>query len=99
MLHFAGALRYLLFLFMCLQAWITGMQFAMATKLKEQSAALVAGNSYGIELFGSAGGALLTTSLSIPLLGLSNTLLALGLFNACAIIIMVINKKFFSRLA
>ncbi|HPI30485.1 MAG TPA: hypothetical protein PLS26_08150 [Bacteroidales bacterium] len=99
MLHFSGALRYLLFLFMFLQACITGMQFAMATKLKEQSAALVAGNSYGIELFGSAGGALLTTSLSIPLLGISNTLIALGLFNACAIIIMVINKKFFSRLA
>jgi len=99
MLHFSVALRYLLYLFMFLQACITGMQFAMATKLKEQSAALVAGNSYGIELFGSAGGALLTTSLSIPLLGISNTLIALGLFNACAIIIMVINKKFFSRLA
>lgn len=99
MLHFSVALRYLMYFFMFLQACITGMQFAVATKLKDQSAAIIAGNSYGIELFGSAGGALLITSLCIPLLGISTTLIALGLFNACALIIMVINKRLFGRLA
>jgi len=99
MLHFSLVMQYLLYLFMFIQACITGTQFALATKLKDQANTVIAGNSYGIELFGSAGGALLITSLCIPLLGISTTLIALGLFNACALIIMVINKRLFGRLA
>ncbi|HNW89902.1 MAG TPA: hypothetical protein PKN48_09585 [Bacteroidales bacterium] len=99
MIHYSLVLKYLLYLFIFMQACITGTQFALATKLKDQANTVIAGNSYGIELFGSAGGALLITSLVVPLLGVSSTLIALAVFNAVAIMIMVINKKFFGRLA
>jgi len=96
-LHFPALMKYLFYLVMFVQATITGMQFAISTKLKEQPNAVNAGNSYGIELFGSAAGALLITTLAIPLLGIPNTLVALILFNVLGVLVILINKLLFRR--
>ncbi len=93
------AIQYVFYLMILLQAMLTGIQFAMATQLKDQATATNAGNSYGIELFGSAAGALLITVIIIPLLGIPNTIAGVIIFNLFALLIMAVNRKFFSRFA
>ncbi len=82
-----------------LQAILTGLQFAIATQLKTEAIVKNAGNSYGIELFGSAAGALMITVMVIPLLGISTTLLGVMAFNIIALLVMRVHQKLFSRFA
>ena len=96
-LHFPALMKYLFYLVMFIQATITGLQFAISTKLKDQPQTVNAGNSYGIELFGSAAGSLLITTLAIPLMGIPNTLVALILFNLSGVLVMLINKLLLRR--
>jgi len=96
-IRFPIFVQYLFYLITFLQAAITGMQFALSTSLKRQPNVVNAGNSYGIELFGSAAGALLITSLAIPLLGIPNTIIALILFNVLGVLVIFINKLIIKR--
>lgn len=95
--HLPDVVQYVFYLILFLQATITGMQFAVSTKLKQQPVVANAGNSYSIELVGSAAGALLVTTFAIPLLGIQNTLVSIILFNAYCLLIILINKFLFKR--
>jgi spermidine synthase len=52
-----------------------------------------AGKLYAIDLLGSLAGALLTTSLAIPLLGIQNTLLWISSINLAVFFILLTSKK------
>ena len=95
--RFPDLMYYVFYLIIFLQAAITGTQFGISTKLKTQPDAINAGNSYGIELFGSAAGALLITTLAIPLLGITNTIIALLLINVLGLLVIFFNKIIFKR--
>ncbi|MCK9613760.1 MAG: hypothetical protein M0R16_12845 [Bacteroidales bacterium] len=98
-LHLSLFVRFVFYLIVFLLALITGVQFVLSTRLKNQPNAINAGNSYSIELLGSAAGALLITSFIIPLLGIPQTLLLLLALNAVVILITIINKKLLGRFA
>jgi len=60
---------------------LTGIQFSLATKLRESSITKVAATAYGSDLLGSALGALLVATFLIPSLGIIRVALILGILN------------------
>ena len=63
-------------------AALVGMEFAVAAQIRTENAATVASELYGLDLAGSAVGALLVTVYAIPLLGITKVCLLLGLLSA-----------------
>ena len=59
-------------------AVIIGMEFGVAAAIRAGDAASVAGELYGIDLAGSAVGALVVTVYAIPLLGMKNVSILIG---------------------
>ncbi len=96
-LHSGTLTQIILFFIVFIQAVITGGQFSLSTKIKDQPAAVNAGNSYGIELFGSGAGALLITTLAVPLIGIPGTLLALLAVNTAGMVVILVNKLLCKR--
>jgi spermidine synthase len=73
---------------------IGGAQFAIANKVllgRRRDVATVGGLSYGIDLFGSFFGALLTGIFLIPILGIPNTCFAVALINLSVLAMLLIN--------
>jgi spermidine synthase len=73
---------------------IGGAQFAIANKIllsRDSDVAAVGGLSYGIDLFGSFFGALLTGIFLIPILGIPKTSFAIALVNLSVLILLLIN--------
>jgi spermidine synthase len=60
-------------------AVIIGMEFGFAASIRAGDAASVAGELYGIDLAGSAVGALVVTVYAIPLLGIKNVSILIGI--------------------
>jgi spermidine synthase len=60
---------------------ITGLQFSMATKLRNASLRVIASGTYGADSMGSAFGALITAALLIPFYGLIKVCLIIGILN------------------
>jgi spermidine synthase len=63
-------------------AVLVGMEFALASRVRPGDAAAVASELYGLDLFGSALGALFVSAYAIPLFGLMHVSLLAGLVSA-----------------
>lgn len=63
-------------------ASLVGMEFALASRVRRQSTAVVASELYGLDLAGSAIGALLASVYAIPILGILQTSRAAGIVSA-----------------
>ena len=75
---------------------IGGAQFAIANKIllgKRKDVATLGGLTYGIDLFGSFLGALLTGIFLIPILGIPKTCFAITLINAAVFVLLFINMR------
>ncbi|MDD5173422.1 MAG: hypothetical protein PHV48_01170 [Candidatus Omnitrophica bacterium] len=73
---------------------IGGAQFAIANNIllgRNRNAGKVGGLSYGVDLFGSFLGALLTGVFLIPILGIPRTCFAVALINLSVLIALLIN--------
>ncbi|MBU4153427.1 MAG: hypothetical protein KKD63_11145 [Proteobacteria bacterium] len=73
-------------------AALIGMEFAVASQIKTGPVAAVAGELYGLDLAGSAIGALIVTVYAIPLLGIKNVSVLVGGISALSAGICVINR-------
>jgi spermidine synthase len=78
---------------MLLIAFLVGILFSMATILKKADFSKTAASVYSIDLAGSALGALFTAVLLIPILGLINYSLVLGVLNILAISTFILKKS------
>ncbi|MBI5632983.1 MAG: hypothetical protein HZA15_05840 [Nitrospirae bacterium] len=79
----------LIFMLNFLTGMIAGAEFIMANQaIKEQAAEQIAGRLYGIELIGSFFGALLTSLVVVPLMGIQASLLLAALFKMVAVIML-----------
>jgi spermidine synthase len=82
---------------------LTGMQFAIAAKIDKTGlilgkktktgVSILASETYSADLFGSAFGALLVSGLFIPLSGIVNTCLIMGMINCAALLIIFVWNK------
>lgn len=71
---------------------ITGWEFAAANLFIEQEASRLAGRLYGIDLAGSFLGALLTSILLVPLMGIQNTIIFVVLLKTISLILLMTVK-------
>ena len=87
-------LHTIFYLLTLLISMMTGLQFAIATKIRKSKIPSLAAESYSSDLLGSAIGALLTSALLIPLLGIIYVGILIGFLNIiCGLIILLrINK-------
>jgi len=74
-------------------ALLIGMEFSTASHLQKGTAASVASELYGIDLIGSAVGALLVTVILIPLLGIIRVSFVIGGLSFVSAIIALLNRK------
>jgi len=74
-------------------AFLTGLEFSFAALLSKGGVEKVAANNYAVDLYGSALGALLTAVFFLPLVGITGTLLFLGLLNTCTAVLFYISKR------
>jgi len=85
---------HLVFLFITADiAALIGIQFTFATKLQKKGISSIASESYSTDLVGSAIGALIVSAFLIPLLGLLNVGIVLGVLNAIVGAIIFIRRK------
>ncbi len=84
------------FPFMAMGAgFIGGYQFPLANRLyfyAGQSARKVAGTLYSLDLFGSSTGALLISTLFLPIFGIFPTLFFIVVLNGCCLIVLMLSK-------
>ncbi|MCK4406617.1 MAG: hypothetical protein KAV44_02975, partial [Bacteroidales bacterium] len=81
------------FLLTLLIAILTGMQFALASKIQKKNISSAAAESYSSDLLGSAFGALLTSAFLIPLLGIIKVGIVLGVLNLLIAVIILLKRK------
>lgn len=84
------------FILPAIAGFIGGFQFPLANKIylgRREEVGRVAGLSYGVDLFGSCLGALLTGAILIPILGIPRTCLAISLINLAVLPGLFIRKK------
>ncbi|MCX5666522.1 MAG: hypothetical protein NT036_05750 [Candidatus Omnitrophica bacterium] len=75
---------------------IGGAQFAIANKIllgQKRDVGRVGGLSYGVDLFGSFLGALLTGIFLIPILGIPKTCFAVAIINTAVLALLLINMR------
>lgn len=71
--------------------WIGGAQFVLATRYSSSGGVRpdrTAGSLYGLDLFGSAAGALGTSGFLVPLLGVTQTLVCLSALNLITLVLL-----------
>jgi predicted membrane-bound spermidine synthase len=79
-----------------ISGFIGGFQFPLANKIylgKREEVGRIAGLSYGVDLFGSCLGALLTGAVLVPVLGIPKTCLAISLVSFAVLLAMAFQKK------
>ncbi|MCX6150663.1 MAG: fused MFS/spermidine synthase [Ignavibacteriales bacterium] len=79
-------------------AFLVALEFSLATKLESGNVSKVASKIYGVDLIGSAFGALLVSAFLIPLLGIIMVSLVIGLLNLISGIISFYNRRKYSSL-
>ena len=90
----ADTLLFALFLILSFSvAFLTGLEFSFASLLSKGGQEKVAANNYSVDLYGSALGALLTAVFFLPLVGISGTLLFLGILNTSTAVLFYITKR------
>ncbi len=68
-------------LFLIIIGLLTGVQFALGTKLRTEGIARIASGTYGADSLGSSIGALLTVALLVPMFGFIKVCLIIGILN------------------
>ena len=90
-------LHTIFYLLTLLISMMTGLQFAIATKIRKSKIPSLAAESYSSDLLGSAIGALLTSALLIPLLGIIYVGILIGFLNIiCGLIILLRRNRIIS---
>ncbi len=72
-----------------------GLQFPLATKIcmgRKASGARVAGFLYGVDLFGACAGALFTSAVIIPVLGINSACYLTGLLNILVLVLLILRR-------
>jgi len=72
-----------------------GLQFPLATKIclgRRASGAAVAGFLYGVDLIGACAGALFTSAVVIPVLGIDSACYLTGLLNSLVFVLLVLRR-------
>ncbi len=72
---------------------ITGVQFALTTKIRNSDISTIASESYSSELLGSALGALVVTTFLIPYFGIIKVSLMIGIVNIVTGLLILLSKK------
>jgi len=72
---------------------LTGLQFSLASKLRDQSVITIASYTYSSELIGAAVGAILIASILIPLFGLIKVSLILSIVNFIIGLLILVKAK------
>jgi spermidine synthase len=72
---------------------LTGLQFSLASKLRDQSVQIIASSSYSSDLLGSAVGAVIVSSILIPLFGLIKVSLIVGIINFIIGLLILVKAK------
>jgi spermidine synthase len=79
-----------------ISGFVGGFQFPLANKIILKHKNIIgrtAGLSYGMDLFGSCLGALLVSAFLVPILGITQTCLAVALLNTVVLLTLIINRK------
>lgn len=79
-----------------ISGFIGGLQFPLANKIilsESQDIGRVSGITYGMDLFGSCLGALLVSAFLIPLLGITQTCLAVALLNTTVLVFLFLKGR------
>ncbi len=74
-------------------AFLTGVAFALATKIEKGKVSSIVSRLYSVDLIGSALGALLVSALFIPLIGVNRVAIIIGAVNLVAGVFTVVNRK------
>ena len=74
-------------------ALFVGIEFALVSDLRKTTVTNIAADNYSIDLIGSAIGALLTTAFLIPLLGIIQVCIIIGILNIISGFVTVIRIK------
>jgi predicted membrane-bound spermidine synthase len=77
-------------------AVMVGMEFSVAARLRQGTVASVAAELYSIDLMGSALGALIVTAYLIPILGIMNVSIVVGLLCFVSGTVLVVKQKKFT---
>jgi predicted membrane-bound spermidine synthase len=72
---------------------LTGLQFSLATKIRNQAVQLIASSSYSSDLLGSAIGAIIVSSILIPLFGLIKVSLIVAIINFIIGLLILVKAK------
>lgn len=72
---------------------LTGLQFSLASKLRNKPVLTIASYSYSSDLLGSAVGAILISSILIPLFGLIKVSLIIGIINFIIGLLILVKAK------
>ena len=72
---------------------LTGLQFSLATKLRNKTIRLVASSTYSSDLLGSAVGAIIVSSILIPLFGLIKVSLIIAIINFIIGLLILVKAK------
>lgn len=89
----AGVLHVAFFLPTFIIAVLIGMEFSIASHVQKGTITSVASQLYGIDLIGSAIGALLVTAFLIPLLGVINVCFIIGGMNFISALLGLMNRR------
>ena len=79
-----------------ISGFIGGFQFPLANKIILKDSNLIghtAGLTYGMDLLGSCAGALLVSALFVPILGITQTCMAVALLNSVILLTLIINRR------
>lgn len=74
----------LIFLLTFLVGTITGLQYSIATEIREKPIRITAAKTYGADMLGSAAGALIAAVYLVPVAGIVNAGIAIGSLNLLA---------------
>ncbi len=77
-------------------AALIGIEFSIASFLQKGTITSVASQLYGIDLIGSAIGALIVTAILIPLIGVMNVCFVIGILNFISGFISFMNRRKYS---
>ncbi|MCD4747232.1 MAG: hypothetical protein K8R58_13120, partial [Bacteroidales bacterium] len=81
------------FLLTIIIAIVVGMQFSVASKIQSQKVSSIAAGAYSSDLLGSAIGALLVTTVLLPLFGIVKVSIFIGLLNFITGFIILLKQK------
>ncbi len=91
--NFSFFVHFIFAILILLVGILTGMQFALSTRLQTSQIKTVAAQSYSADLLGAAAGAIWVSIFALPLLGLTNTCLSVAGINFLCLIIMILWRK------